>query len=180
MYYTNNIEITMKDNDSAQKALEILKNRLTDGFECDKSYKKGPSMLMYDNLMVEDNTIFLFDKIGCYTPEDSEDVMCELIEFLANNLPNETFSCKIWNNGDYTDSSINAEHESGVLKIRTVYYPSGYSALECQECGELICEMEEYEEGEFCIYDVICPECGEEIDMSDWLPIISEKTIKMI
>jgi hypothetical protein len=31
----------------------------------------------------------------------------------------------------------------------------------------------EYEEG-------ACPECGEEIDYSEWLPVITEKTFQII
>lgn len=95
MYWTNEMTMIFKDNAIAIKALEVLKERLIDGFGYDNFYRKNPSKLMHDNLNVDDNIIFLFNNIGCFTPEDAENVLPELIQHLAENLSNESFSCKI-------------------------------------------------------------------------------------
>jgi hypothetical protein len=181
LYWTNELTITFKDNTVAINALEILKNRLIVGFGCDSFYKKNPSQLMHDNLNIDKNTIFLLNNIGCYTPEDAENVLPELIQHLAESLSSEKFSCEIWSNSDYTDGGIKAEYKNGLLTIKTVYYPSGYIFLECPECYALIAEMEEYENGKVNIdKDVyVCPDCGEEIEVSDWMPFTYEKTIKI-
>ena len=50
MYYTNAIKVTLKDTESAIKALEILRNRLDAGFEIDKIYKRMPSQNMREAL----------------------------------------------------------------------------------------------------------------------------------
>jgi hypothetical protein len=42
--------------------------------------------------------------------------------------------------------------------------------MEDDEDGNLFVE---YKEG-------VCPECGEEIDLSNWLPVITEKTFQII
>lgn len=182
MYWTNKMTVTLKNNSMAVKALEILKNRLSSGFGCDIAYKKNPSMLMSDNLNVDGRTIFLANDIGCYTPEDAENVLPILIQHLAENLPSEKFTCKVWSNCDYSDGSINAKYQNGILTIKTVYYPSGYCSLSCPECDEEIFEMEKYEKGKVAIDgDIcICPECGEEIDLNDWVPFTYEKTVKII
>ena len=41
---------------------------------------------------------------------------------------------------------------------------------------DLTCRGFQYEEGK----TYICPECGEEIDLSDWAPVTTEKTFQII
>lgn len=181
MFWTNEISIKFKDETIAIKALDVLNRRLLFGFGCDHAYKRNPSMLMGENLAVDRNEVFLLNNIGCYTPEDAESVMCELIQYLAENLSEHEFSCKIWNNGDYSDSSINAKYKKGQLKLKVAYYPSGCIELLCPECDYLIAEMEDYETGKMNIGNnaCICPECGEKVELDGWLPYVYKKTIKI-
>jgi hypothetical protein len=181
MFWTNEINIKFNDETIAIKALDILRRRLALGFGCDHTYKRNPSMLMSENLAVSENEIFLLNNIGCYTPEDAESVMCELIQYLAENLSEHEFSCKIWNNSDYSDSSINAKYKKGQLKLKVAYYPSGYIELICPECDCLIAEMEDYKEGKMDLGEsyCICPECGEKVELDEWLPCIYKKNIKI-
>lgn len=44
MYYTNSIKITLKNNEAAVAALEIMKTRLSAGFDWDKKSRRNPSM----------------------------------------------------------------------------------------------------------------------------------------
>ena len=50
MYYTNSMKITLKNAESATKALEVLRTRLIEGFECDNDYERVPSMMMLSHL----------------------------------------------------------------------------------------------------------------------------------
>ena len=176
MYYENSLKITLKNKKTAAAALEIMKTRLIAGFDCDKGYKRVPSMLMYDALEVKKNTIVLADDFGCYTPEDAEKVIPELMQDLAARLSTEAFTFDACNSSDYDEGWIEGCCENGELKIKTTYFPSGYGNLYCQECDSLIAAMDDYEE----VKTYICPECGEEIDLSDWLPVITEKTFQII
>jgi predicted RNA-binding Zn-ribbon protein involved in translation (DUF1610 family) len=73
-------------------------------------------------------------------------------------------------------------YENSELKIKSTFLPAGFGDFYCPACGEVIATMNddadgnifvEYEEG-------ACPECGEEIDYSEWLPVITEKTFQII
>ena len=59
MYWTNVMNVTLKDAETAAAALEILEARLTDGFDCDNNYRRSASAKMRDNMEVVDNTIVL-------------------------------------------------------------------------------------------------------------------------
>lgn len=172
----NTVKITLKDIESATKALEILRNRLDAGFEVDKIYRGTPCQQMREALEVNENTIVLPEDFGCYITEDAEDIMFELIQHLAENIGNASFSWDGWNTNTYTDGHFEAEYENGLLKIKYTYYPSGDCSLWCPECGEMSITPNEYEEGK--IY--FCAECGEELDVSEWKPVITEKMIKII
>lgn len=176
MYYENSLKITLKNKKTAAAALEIMKTRLTAGFDCDKTYRRTPSMLMHDDLELVGNTIVLPEDFGCYLPEDAEKVIPELMKDLAAHLSTESFVCESCNTSDDDEGWIDVSYADGELKVKTTYFPSGYSDLYCHECDELIATMEEYEEGK----TYICPECGEEIDLSDWAPVTTEKTFQII
>lgn len=176
MYYTNTMKITLKNNTVANKALEILRSRLSAGFAADNGYRRSPSQIMSDALEVVDNTIVLPEDFGCYITEDAEGVMYELIQNLAENIGENAFVVENWNQNDYTDGEFEAKYENGLLSMKHIYYPSGYCTLFCEECDVELATMEEYEEGK--IY--ICPECGEEIDLSNWAPITTEKTVQIL
>ena len=179
MYYTNEMKIIMKNEETATAALEIMKARLIAGFDCDKNYRSNPSMLMMDNFYIDHSTIVLPEGFGCFVPEEADSVQIELLKDLAENL-HEDFTCEIYNYSDYSEGSVTAEFTEDTLKIKSVFYPNGYcEALCCAECGEDVVTLEAYEAGK--IY--ICPECGEEIDLSeeyaDHKPEIYEIVIKI-
>ena len=176
MYYENTMKVTMKNENAAAAALEIMKTRLTAGFDCDKGYKRNPSMLMHDALEVIDNTIVLPEEFGCYTHEDADKVIPELMQDLAAHLSTEVFTFDVRNSSDYDEGWIEGSYANGKLKVKTTYFPSGYCNLYCQECDKLIATMSEYEDNN----TYICPECGEEIDLSDWAPVTTEKTFQII
>ena len=172
----NTVKITLKNPESATKALEILRNRLSKGFEIDKIYRRNPSQRMREALEVNENTIVLPEDFGCYTPDDSMSVIPELMKDLAAHLSGEDFSFDCCNTSDYDESWVKGSYAEGELKIATTYLPSGDCYLYCPECDELIVTLDEYDEGK----TYPCPECGEEIDLSDWAPITTEKTFKII
>jgi len=173
MEYTNTIKITLKNTESAIKALEILRNRLDAGFDVDKLYRAVPSKKMSEALAVIENTIVLPEYFGCYITEDAESVMFKLIQHLAENMDRSSFTWDGWDANPYTDGHFEAEYENGLLKIKYTYYPSGDC---CPECGEMSITPNEYEEGK----TYFCAECGEEIDPSDWAPVINEKIFKIV
>ena len=177
MYYTNSVKITMKNNEAAVKALEILRNRLDAGFEVDKIYRRNPSQMMRDALKVVENTVVLPEDFGCCVTEDAESVMFELIQNLAENLGNDCFTWEGWDSNDYTDGEFDARYENGLLNIKYTYYPSGAgTTVWCAECDEEIIHMDDFEEGK----TYVCPECGEVIDMTEYAPVVTEKTIQII
>ena len=131
--------------------------------------------MMREALAVVENTVVLPEDFGCCVTEDAEGVMFELIQYLAENIGNSSFTWDGWDRNDYTDGHFEAAYENGLLSIKYTYYPSGDCYLYCPECDEVCITMDEYEEGK--IY--ICAECGEEIDVSEWAPIVTEKALKI-
>lgn len=182
MYYENSLKITLKNKKTAAAALEIMKTRLIAGFDCDKGYKRVPSMLMHEALEAAGNTIVLADDFGCYTPEDAEKVISELMQDLASHLTAEAFTFEACNSSDDDEGWVEGFCESGELKIKTTYFPSGFGDCYCPECDAVIATMKDDAEGNLFVEykDGVCPECGEEIDLSDWLPVITEMTFQMI
>lgn len=180
MYYTNSMNLTMKNAEAASAALEILKTRLAAGFECDASYKRCPSQLMSDALVVVKNKIRLPEDFGCCTPVDAQDVFLDLSKALIENLPSESFTCETYSESDYDTCTVEAQFDCSTLTVKSAYYPNGICAtLCCEECGENIVYLNEYEEGK----TYICPECGEEIDLSDAYeeckPVVEETIINI-
>ena len=172
MLYQNLLEIKLRTNSIATAALEILKTRLSSGFSCDRDYENNPSVRMQNDLILDDKTIRLpklWENDGYYLPKDAEAVMFELLQYLAEHINEKTFSCKNKNYSSDDDySEVNAQYKKGVLEIDSIYYPRGYcEELYCEECHEIIVDLEEYEEDE----TYICPECEEPCDFSEQLPI---------
>ena len=162
MYYTNELTITMTNNEMATKALEILVKKVAEGFECDKEYRTIPSLKMAQNLEVKDNTIVLPEESGYYEPKDAEKVFTEIIRELAVALKEE-FTCEVYNSGDYSEGGLESHFENGILRTESTFYPCGYTEyLCCDECGEEIVRIDEYE-AEKKYY---CSDCDEEIDLS--------------
>ena len=182
MYYTNQIKVTLKNEETAAAALEIMKARLIAGFDCDKNYHNIPSIQMAEDLDATANTIELPEDCGYYLPEDAEKVIPELMLYLAAKLRTEDFTFTSCSNSDPDEGWVDGSYANGELKVKTTYLPSGFGDLYCQECDEVIATMEDDADGNLFIEhnEGICPECDEENDLSDWLPIISKKTIKII
>ena len=182
MHYTDSMKITMKNKETASIALEIMKARLTAGFECDKEYRRNPSIQMRNELEIAGTSIVLPEDGGYYTPIDANEIMPEMIQLLAEQIGCADFSFSIVNCSDYDESWVDGSFVCGQLKIRTTYLPSGFGSFTCQECDEVVATMEDDAEGNLYITvnDHTCPACGNNADLSDWLPIISEKVIKVI
>ena len=181
MYYTNSFTLTLKNEATAAAALEILKNRLSAGFACDNGYKRTPSLLMLDSLCVEKSAIVLPKEFGCYLPEDAVNVISELMQYLAANLSTESFTFDTCNSSDYDESWVMGSYAEGELKIKTTYLPAGFGDFYCPECDEVIATMKDDADGNIFVEykEGVCPECGEEIDLSDWMPVIYENTINI-
>lgn len=196
MYWNNTMKLTLKDAETAATALEIMKTRLTDGFDCDKDYKVSPSKEMRDYMEIDNNTIVLPEDLGTYLPDDSMIVIPELIQYLAEHLSEETFTFNTCNSSDYDESWVDGNYENGELKVKSTYLPNGFFSIDCTECGEQIALMEDNIEGNIWIVSAnneliaseeelkkgkiyICPDCGEEIDLSEWV-MISKNSIKII
>ena len=169
MYYTNRFTLATNSNESAEKAFEIIKNRLASGFECDNSYKHSPSSLLMEGLFVENSNITVPDEFSCSSPEDSERVFNELLKALHERF-DEDFTCEIYNYTDDDESEVSAICKNGSLKITETYFPNGYcESVYCAECDTEI---------RFNIYNpnehIVCPDCGEEVDISDYLAVVTE------
>lgn len=176
MYCTNTMKITLKNNTVANKVLAILRNRLNAGLDIDTMYRRIPSQMMSKALTVVENTVVLPEEFGYCTAGDAADAHFELVQFLAMNVGNDSFIWEGWDNDDYTDGEFNARYENGLLNIKHICYPSGFGATAyCEECGEDVVSIVEYEEGK--VY--VCPECGEVVDLSEYLPITTEKTVQI-
>lgn len=178
MYYTNQLTITMRNEEMATKALAVLVKRLEAGFECDKTYKNNPSLKMAEALEIKENAIILPDDYGCYIAKDANEVLSVLMEVLATAMKEEVFSCECWNNEDSFDIDFEAHYENGILAIKAVLYPNGYTEfLYCDDCGEEIVRFAEFDRNK----KYYCSECGEELDLlkqyEEIKPIIAEKEI---
>ena len=182
MHYENSVKITLKNKKVAAAALEIMKARLIAGFDCDKKYRRTPSMRMCEDLDVTGNIIDLPEDCGYYFADDAEMVMLELLKDLAAHLSGESFTFNICNSNDYDEEWIDGSYANGELKIKTTYLPSGFGDYYCPACGEVIATMTDDAEGNIFVEykEGVCPECGEEIDLSNWLPVITEKTFQII
>ena len=143
MYYENGMTITMRDSNTATKALELMKERLAIGFEIDKIYRRNPSERMIEELYIEENRILIPEECGYHCPEDAEEIFVELLKAVAEGMKEESFVCSIWNNCDVSYSEIEAEYANGIMRTKTTYYPSGYLDEEFMEDLEEE-EVEEY------------------------------------
>lgn len=182
MHYENSLTVTLKNKKTATAALEIMKTRLIAGFDCDKKYRRTPSMRMCEDLEVVKNTIVLPEDCGYYFADDAEEIIPELMKAIAAHLSGESFTFGTCNSSDYDEGWVDGSYENGELKIKTTYLPSGFGDYYCPECEEVIATMEDDEDGNLFIEykEGVCPECGEEIDLSSWLPVITEKTFQII
>ena len=117
MYYTNSMKVTLKNKKVAAAALEIMKARLTAGFDCDKNYRRTPSMRMCEDLEVVKNTIVLPEDCGYYFADDAAKVIPELMKELAAHLSGESFTFGTCNSTDYDEGWVDGSYANGELKV---------------------------------------------------------------
>ncbi len=174
MYWNNTMEIITENNEMAKRAEEIMKTRLSKGFECDRDYGFNVTSEMAEAMIVKENKVVASG--GFYVPVDSMVVLVELYKELANKMEAD-FKVESCHVSDYDEGSVDAVFRAGVLEIESTYYPSGYcEMLVCEECGESVVVTEEYEKGK--IY--VCPHCGYENNLEDqyeeFVPEITKET----
>ena len=167
---SNDLRIEMMNNEAAKNAAEAIKNFAT-------ANAANYDTLNMDNFMsdltVEGNSVVLDGSYAMhgwdymnFVPE-----ICKMIAATESFEGNAEYCSGYGDEGNFEFSC-----ENGVLKMRSVSYPNGYcSHLCCEECGMDVVAIDEYEAGK--IY--ICPECGEEIDLSEafeeYSPVIAEE-----
>ena len=178
MYYTTLMNLNLNTEENAHIALTILKDRLNKGFSVDSLYRNCPSANMAASLFIKGTSITLPDYSGFYTPLDSEEVFYELLRHLADAL-HADFQLDVYNESDYDEGHFDANCKEGILNITYTYYPLGFlDYFRCENCDQEIVSFSDYEKGK----TYICPECGEEIDLSDayeeFAPCITTSTYK--
>ena len=174
MMYYNTMAITLSNEKFAAIALEILRNRLSAGFECDRSYDNSPAARMSEELMVNDNTVMIPRNSEYYQPEDFLTIVPTLLKDLAENIGRRRFSCKgHCKSSEYQYGYMDAEYQRGTLVIKSVYHPMGFcEEYCCEDCGEIVIDKEDYETGK----TYICPHCGKVVDPSNQVSIFREVT----
>lgn len=190
MEYTNTMKIEMNNNNEAMKAMEIIKTVIVTNKESyNKGYRNDASAMFLDAIKINDNCLVISEEdFGCFTPEDTE-AFTDIIEAIAKQLK-RAFTAEIINTSTYAEKWIEATCDGKELNVKTTYFPSGcFSIALCQECDEEIQLFEMVEVApnkyEIHIFEEVasgtytCPSCGEEIDLSEELPII-ESVVKNI
>lgn len=176
MDYTNTITITLNNNTSSQIALKAARNILaTTAAALNKGCKHSPSESLANALTLNNNIIEAED--GFFVPEDIPTVIEIILTEIATALKNSNFSCTVYTDSTYSADEIEASFTNGSLHIKNTYYPCGYiGALYCEECGEEIVSMADFDP----TVTYYCPECGEEIDLreqyTEYAPVITETT----
>ena len=154
---TNDLRIEMMNNEAAKNAAEAIKNYIA---ENKATYDSLNMKNFMEDLVVEKNSV-IFDESYSMHGWEYMNFVPEICKMLAANASFKGDASCFSGYGD--EGSCEFVCENGILNIRTVYYPNGYSEyLTCEECGEDVVLYDEYEAGK--IY--ICPECGEAIDLS--------------
>ena len=160
MNYTNEMTITMIDNEAAANAKAVIA-ALLNNKEYNSGYSSNPTKQFLEALSVTNNTLSLEDDDGYFVPEDAQEILEAIVKALA--------SCglvefKAFNDSTYSQSSIEVVLNNGQLEVESVYYPSGYCEyLECPECGENVVKIEDYDPNA----TYFCPECKEAIELSN-------------
>ncbi len=126
MEYVNILTITMETEELAIKAMDILKERLGAGFECDEMYRIIPSKKMAEDLILIDNEITLPENSGYSAPEEANDVIAELMKCLAAKMDGACIICEAYNFSDYVGNELFAILENGTLRIERNESPYFY------------------------------------------------------
>lgn len=177
MEYYNKMNIEMTNNAAAQKAFEIVKEVLVNG-NYDTDYRCEPSIKLPEAIIVKKNILSLSGDDGFYTPEDMMNVAADVFTAIATDLKNEFVCGSAFTDSDYAVSDVVATIDSNKLLLQTIYYPAGFvDFLTCEECGEEIVHLVDYNPNE----EYVCPECGKTLDLqSQHDEIIPRIAIKAI
>lgn len=170
---SNDLRIEMKNTEAAVKAAEAIKNYTIANAE---SYKTLNLQNFLNDLEIEETAVVLNDSYmmhGC----DYMEYVPEICRVVASLTCVNTFEGTAFYTSGYGDEgNVEFSFNGSIVKSKSVCYPNGFvECLCCEECGMDVVSIHEYEAGK--IY--ICPECGEEIDLSEafeeYSPEIVEK-----
>ena len=160
---SNDFTLTFTNTAAAIKAKKIADQSLHTLLEDDDSL----FTLNGVTLTLEDASLF---------SEELIDAAREIMEAVANGLKKESFEFSVNGCDTYTAAEIVGNYQNGMLDVTTTFFPEGYSEyLSCPECGEDVVRMEDYDPN----MTYVCPEFGEEIDLSAEAPEIEIEHIKI-
>lgn len=174
MEFTNTLTLTMKSTEVAENVLGFMKetitnmsNKYNEGYDFDALKKFSQS------IVVNDNVIEMVDEVGCFMPEDISEVLEDVLVSIAKMFSLEEFSCSSYTDSTYGEINIDVAYSNGEMELKSEYYSMGYmEETFCSECDCLISLVDIENAKEY-----ICPECGEVIDLSEYLPKVEEKKI---
>ena len=176
MMYYNDLKITLRTNKVAVKALEIISQRLSLGFDCDCNYDDAPSTQMMKELYVTDRVVTFPSNSNLFAPEDMCEVVSVLLKDLAESIEAKTFSCRCSASSEDDYCIIDATYKKNELSVEYTYYPVGpCEKYYCDSCGAFIIFEDEYEAGK----TYICPDCGEEVDLTKQIPVTAYKNFQI-
>ena len=175
MEYYNNMSLSFDKAIDAQKMKKLIADTLNAN-DFDATYRGTPSTRLVEDLIVTDNSLSLDGSDGYYIPEDMLNVMDAILISIAEANKELSFVCEMATDSTYSECEYDARYERGVLSIDSTYHPNGYmEAFYCYECDALVITAEECERGK----TYICPECGEELNFDEDLPVHEHKTIEI-
>lgn len=174
-------EMTIKFNKEVE--LETVKKAIFNSIKNSKlndEYAFNAPQSLIDNLTQKDNEITLPEYFCCYIPEDADELFEDMMLAIACFYKGYEFTCELYNNSTYSESCCDATYKNGSLELECTYYPSGHcEMLICEECGEEIVSIEDYNPDE----TYTCPECGEVLDLQkqydETAPKIEKKVIEI-
>ena len=179
MYFENNIKFSMENSEAANTALAAIKKVLYAG-DYSRGYMINTAEKLANSLLVKDSQIVPKELDGYFTVEDIYEVAKDIVIAVAHIDSILAFECEVNSVSTYTDGEFEASYKDGLLRIKEVFYPSGYyESVPCPECGSNVVRIEDYVPNR----TYICPECGEEVDLSkmydEVVPIITEENFEI-
>ena len=176
--YTNQTKVIFTNAEAASKAKEIAAQVIA-SVEDNYFYLNGIKNTIR-NLSINDNALCLPEDEGELASSDLLEIMTEVVKAIAEQLPSENFTFDVNGYDCYTEGWLEGKYEDGTLEIKSTYFPLGYiDTLVCPECEEVIVALDDYIPGK----KYICPECGEELDLSEEYkeiaPIITVTSLKI-
>ena len=144
MKYTNFLIIDLKNKRTATKAMNVMKNRLSNGFACDDHYEDSPSGRMMNDLQILNGTMILLPEgNGYYLPKDAEVVITELMKYLAENIGGKAFEWFSHSSSTNDFAKADALYEDGILRIVTEFWPDCHKNPEWDKDFEKLIDRKE-------------------------------------